>query len=80
MQTLPGPSAAFLSTFLTKKYFEEGCSFSKYLLCTDELTGGNIMPILVSRSSQVTRRMSGKAKISPDSPGRTESKGTQYEM
>lgn len=50
--TLRCPSAAFASTFLTKKYFKEGCSFCKYLLCTDELTGGNFMPILVLRNSQ----------------------------
>lgn len=58
-----------------QKYSEEGCSFNNYLLCTDELTRGNITSTAVQRSLQLPRSVSEKGKISPDVQGKTKSPG-----
>lgn len=58
-----------------QKHSEEGCSLNNYLLCTDELTRGNITSIPVQRSSQLTRSVSEKGRVSADAQGKTKSLG-----
>lgn len=67
----PCPPAAFVSTFATKIFWRVFFSFKQVFTMH---WGTQVIPMLALRSSQVTRRMSGKGKISTEL-----SVGTWYE-